>query len=169
MKLKFSIIYSWFIRTITFFLPDAPIIMRFRGFLYSLMMKECGRNFQVTSTAIINSLSTMKVGNNVYIGSNTVILAPDVEIEDEVLIGPLNLIVSRNHTLKDGSFRLGPSKREKVHLKYGSWVSGNCCVLPGAVLPASSVLAAGSVLNRPFDVPFALYAGSPAQFKKQLR
>lgn len=85
---KLSIFYSWFIRTITYFLPNFPVIMRFRGFLYSLMMKECSYNFQVHSSVHINSLWGLKVRESVYIGPNTVIIAVDVEIGNHVLIGP---------------------------------------------------------------------------------
>lgn len=168
MKNKISIIYSWFIRSVTYFFPNIPVLMRFRGFLYSLMMIKCGKNFQVASNAIINSLSGIKVGDNVYIGPSTIILATDVRLEDEVLIGPLNLITTGNHTLKNGSFRYGEPSRGKVVIKKGSWVSGNCTVLAGAVLPESSVLAAGSVLNKPFKSTHSMYAGVPAQFKKKL-
>src|SRR5690554_2289877 len=97
MKLKISILYSWLVRTLTYFLPNIPILMRFRGFLYSLMMEHCGKNFQVTSSAIINTLSELKVGNNVYIGSNTVVIGIYFIIEDDVLIGPNCVISGRNH------------------------------------------------------------------------
>ena len=168
MKLKISIIYSWFVRTLTYFLPNIPFIMRFRGFLYSLMMAECGKDFQVASSVIINSLSGLKVGKHVYVGPNTIILATELTIEDTVLIGPANLIASGNHTLENGSFRYGSPSRNKIIIKKGAWISGNCSILSGAVMPESSVLAAGSVLNKEFQEKYGLYAGSPACFIKKL-
>ena len=56
MKHKFLLLYSWFVRTIMYFLPDIPFIMRFRGFLYGVGMKKCGKDFQVTHNAIIKEL-----------------------------------------------------------------------------------------------------------------
>ena len=52
---------------------------------------------------------------------------------------------------------------------------GRCCfvgtrnvILGGAVLPDCSVLGAASLLNKAFDKPFALYAGTPARHLKML-
>lgn len=168
MKLKLSILYSWFVKTTTYFLPNFPFIMRFRGFLYSIMMKECGSDFQVTSTATLVSLAGLRFGNNVYIGHNCVIVSADLEIEDEVLVGPNCVLASGNHSKENGSYRFGAFVRGKIIIKKGSWIAGNCTVLSGAILPESSVLAAGSVLNTSFDVSSALYAGSPAILKKKL-
>jgi acetyltransferase-like isoleucine patch superfamily enzyme len=168
MKVKVSIIYSWFIRTVTYFLPNLPIIMRFRGFLYSLMMKECGKNFQVASSAIINSLAGLIVGSDVYIGSNTIIIAVDLIIENEVLIGPSCVISGGNHTFSNGSFRFGPSIGSKVKICKGSWVAANCTITAGSALPPRSILAANAVLSSKFDKSDCLYAGIPAKFIKEI-
>lgn len=168
MKIKLSILYSWFIRTTTYFLPNLPVIMRFRGFLYSLMMKECGNNFQVTSSTMINSLAGLVVGRDVYIGPNTVIIAVDVIIEDEVLIGPSCLISGGNHSFSNDSFRFGPTIGRPVLISEGSWVAGNCTITAGSVLPPRSILAAGAVLTSKLDKSDCLYGGIPAKFIKEI-
>ena len=53
MKHRLLLLYSWLVKTVLFFLPDIPLIMRFRGFLYSLGMPSCGSNFQVAHNVII--------------------------------------------------------------------------------------------------------------------
>lgn len=166
MKVKISIMYSWFIRTITYFLPNLPLIMRFRGFLYSLMMKECGVNFQVTSSALINSLAGLVVGRDVYIGPNTIIIAVDLIIENEVLIGPNCVISGANHTFSNGSFRFGPSIGSPILICQGSWVAANCTITSGTILPPRSILAASAVLLDKLNKPDSLYAGIPAKFIK---
>ncbi|CAM3389201.1 acyltransferase [Aequorivita lipolytica] len=168
MKLKFSILYSWLIRTLTFFLPNIPFLMRFRGFLYSVMMKECGKDFQVTSSAIINSLSGLIIKNHVYIGPNTVIIGVDIIIEDEVLIGPNCVISGGNHSFLNGSFRFAPSIGAPVLIKKGSWIAANCTITAGAVMPHRSILAAGAVLSQKFTDGDALYGGIPAKFIKTI-
>ncbi|MDR1417829.1 MAG: acyltransferase [Endomicrobium sp.] len=137
--------------------------MRFRGFLYSLMMKECGKDFQVASTVTINSLSGLEVGNNVYIAYNNVIIGTKVRIGDEVMIGPNCLISSGNHTFKDNSFRYGKNNTKGVEIGSGSWVAGNCSVIGGAVLPKQSILAAGAVLNKKMTEERSIYGGVPAK------
>ena len=168
MRLKISILYSWFVKTITYFWPNFPQLIRLRGFLYSLMMEQCGKDFQVHSSATLVSLSGLNIGNHVYIGPNCVILSVNLKIEDEVLIGPNCIIASGNHTQINGSYRFGAFQRGAIVIKKGSWISGNCSVLSGAVLPESSILGAGSTLNKEYQTPSALYAGSPAVFKKVL-
>lgn len=163
-KLKVSILYSWFVRSLTYFLPNHPICMRLRGALYSLMMDECGKNLQVASSVILNSLCGLRFGNNVYIAPNSVFIGIDVRIEDNVIIGPSCVFSGGNHQFDGQSFRNLPSKVEgPVIIKEGSWVAANCTVISGAVLPKHSVLAAGSVLNRKFDSERKVYGGSPAK------
>lgn len=168
MKHKVSIIYSWFVRFITSFLPNIPLFMRIRGLLYSFMMKKCGKNFQVTSSTIINSLTGLSVGNNVYIAHFTVLIGNNITIEDEVLIGPNCVISSGNHTRIENSFRYGKSEEEEIQIKKGSWISGNCSILAGSILPECSVLAAGAVLNSKNELPNSIYGGIPAKWIKAL-
>lgn len=169
MKHRLLLLYSWFIRIVLFFMPDVPIIMRFRGWLYGLGMKKCGRDFQVTHDARITGLECMTVGKHCFVGNQTLIFANnDISFEDEVMIGPLNLINDGNHTSLNGSFRFGFPDRGTILLKKGCWVSASCIVLRNSVLPEGAVLAANSVLNEVFDLPNSIYVGSPAIFKKQL-
>ncbi|HVI48422.1 MAG TPA: acyltransferase [Chitinophaga sp.] len=169
MKTRLSILYSWLVRTLTLLLPNVPVCMRFRGFLYSLMMKRCGRDFQVTSTAILNSLSGLSVGDHVYIAHNCVLIGVDIEIGDKVLIGPNCIISSGNHTYLDDAYRFGKSEVRPARIGNGSWIAGNCSIVGGAGLPPKSVLGAGSVLNKAFTEERGLYAGAPAGFIKKLQ
>lgn len=167
MKHKLLLLYSWLIRTTLFFLPDAPIFMRLRGKMYSYGMKECGRNFQVAHNAILNTLETISVGRDVYIAYSCVLLGGgEIELGDEVVIGPGVVIASGNRTRKFNSFRFGNSRAGTIQLEKGSWVGSNCTIVPGAILPKGSILAANSVLNRKFTTPNSLYAGVPAVLKE---
>lgn len=163
MKVKLSILYSWLIKSITYFLPNHPIFMRFRGFLYSIMMKKCGFDFQVASSVTINSLSGFEVGNNVYIAHNNVIIGTKIIIGDEVIIGPNCMISSGNHTFKINSFRYGKSITKGVIIEDGCWVAGNCSIIGGSHLPKHSILAAGAVLNRKMEEEKSIYGGVPAK------
>ncbi|WP_201607906.1 acyltransferase [Psychrobacter immobilis] len=166
---RLSIIYSWGVRLSTRVLPDVPPVMRFRGFLYSFMMKSCGSNFQVSSTSYINSLNGISVGDDVYFAHNVVVLGKEITIENEVMIGPNTVVVSGNHSFLGNSFRFGKSISQPIVIEEGSWISANCSILSGAVLPCRSILAAGSVLNKAFSEEKSLYGGSPAKFIKRLK
>jgi maltose O-acetyltransferase len=149
-------------------MPDIPVVMRFRGRLYALMMERCGRNFQVASTVIFNSLTGLSIGHNVFFGHRAIIIALDIEIGDEVLIGPSVVISGGNHSFLKTSYRFGPHVAQKVTIGNGAWICANCVVTAGSVLPDRSVLAAGSVLTKVFDQKDSLYAGVPAKLLKQI-
>lgn len=165
---KFSIIFSWFIRVSTRILPDIPSIMRFRGFLYSLMIPNCGVNFQVCSTVYLNSLVGLNIGDNVYLAHNCVVLGKNITIEDEVLIGPNTVVVSGNHSFLGDSFRFGASITKPIIISKGSWVGANSVVLAGSIIPPKSIIGAGSVVSKKFEKSKALYAGNPAKLIKIL-
>ena len=172
---KILIIYSWFVRTATYFLPNSPSIMRFRGFLYGIGMTSCGKNFQITSSVYFNSVKGMIIGDNVYIAHNTVIIASSIAIEDNVIIGPNCVISDGNHIFRNGSFRFSYlnwkeatlkknlSLKHSVTLKKGSWVGANCTLVGGTVLPEGSILAAGAVLTKSFTDKMKIYGGVPAK------
>lgn len=167
MKHKFLLLYTWFVRSLLFFWPDIPMIMRLRGWLYGLGMEHCGHNFQVTHDARLTSLEDIIVGNDVFVGNMSLIFAHGtITFEDQVMIGPLCMISGGNHTKENGSFRMGEGVIGDVTIGYGSWVAANSTVTAGATLPRGSVLGANSVLTRSFDKPDSLYAGVPAKLIK---
>lgn len=166
---KLLLLYSWFVKSILFFLPDYPLFMRFRGFLYSLVMKSAGKNFQVAHNAILLNLETISVGDNCYIAYFSILIANPkgaIILDDEVQIGPHCVVVSDNHTSINHSFRYGKCHEEQIILGRGSWVGANSIILKGSILPSGSVLGAGSVLNKKFEIKNSLYAGSPAKLIK---
>ncbi len=168
MRNKFIILYCWFVRTLLFFFPDIPIFMRFRGWLYGLFMIRCGKDFQVTHDVVIKELNHIAIGKHCFIGNGSVVMGSGlIEIGDDVMIAPNVVVVSGNHTSVSQSYRRGKIDAGRVSIGNGSWVASNCTVAKGAVLPEDSVLAANSFLNKHYDVPHAIYGGSPARLIKE--
>ena len=129
MKHKLLLVYSWFVRTVLFFLPDFPFFMRFRGWLYGLGMKKCGKNFQVTHSAVLNTIDMIVVGDNVYIANFCSLIANGViEIGDNVLFGPGVVVSSGNHKYVNGQL-VKESDRKDVMIEKNSWVAANCTVV----------------------------------------
>lgn len=154
MKHKLLLIYSWLIFTLTYFWPDFPFTMKVRGKLYALAMKKSGRNFQVASGAILRTLENITVGDDVYIANYVIINAGgEVIIDSQVLIGFRSCIIAGNHTLKNGSYRFGMSKTRTIQIGFGSWIGCNCSILAGAIVPASTVIGAGSTVARKLGEP----------------
>ncbi len=169
MKHKLLLLYSWFVRTALFFLPNVPVFKRFRGWLYSLGMKSSGRNFQVANDVLLLNLETISVGDNCYIANNSILIANpqgDIILGNNVMIGPQCVLVSDNHTSFNGSYRYGKCVEGIIIIEDGAWVGAHSTVLLNSKLPSNSCLGGGSLLNKSFDVSNALYAGIPAKLKK---
>lgn len=142
------LVYGHFVRLITVFLPDTPLTMRFRGYLYSFMMKGCGSNFQVSSTSVIRGLQNIIVGDNVYLGPNSYLLSVcEIELSDEVLIAMNTVIVDGNHGELNGSYRFAKGKRKKVVIGSGTWVAANCVISAGAEIGNGCVIGACCHVN----------------------
>ncbi|MDD6642133.1 MAG: acyltransferase [Bacteroidales bacterium] len=165
MKHKLLLLYSWFVRISLFWVPDMPFTMRFRGWLYGLGMKRCGKDLQVAYNAIVKDLENISVGNHVYFAPSTCIYG-HLSIEDEVLIAMGSVVISGNHTSVCGSYRFGPSDQGITSIGRGAWVGANCTLLKGAHLPENSVLAANSCLTKAMAIPNAIYGGVPARLIK---
>lgn len=171
MKHKLLLVYSWFVRTILFFLPDIPLFMRFRGWLYGLGMNKCGNNFQVTHSAILNTIDKIVVGNNVYIANFCSIIANGyIEIGDNVLFGPGVVISSGNHKFANGQ-PIKESDQKDVTIGQNCWIAANCTIVGGSILPEGCVLAANSVLTSKLEINATgcLYGGTPAKYIKTIQ
>lgn len=167
MKRKFLLIYCWLVRILLYFLPDIPLVMRFRGWLYGLGMKKCGCDFQVTHDAIIRELHNITIGNHCFVGNGVIMMGSGkINIGNDVMIAPHSVIVSGNHTSKDGSYKKGRIDTGIITLKDGTWVASNCTIVKNSALPEDSVLCANSFLNKDFSLPHSIYGGVPAKHIK---
>lgn len=172
MKRKVSILYAWLVRSITFFLPDIPLCMRFRGFLYGFMLKKVGTNFQVAHSAILNSITMLEVGNNVYIANNTSLLCGGgVSIGHNVIIAPGVVISSDNHTNSASTgFRFSQVEFSPVIIEKNSWVCANVIITAGSVVLEGSLVCPGSAYTKnSHSKSHSIYSGLPAKYIKSMR
>ncbi|WP_272670896.1 acyltransferase [Providencia sp. PROV147] len=141
MKQKILLIYTWFIRTILIILPDMPVIMRFRGFLYSFAMKSCGKNFQVSASASIRGIQNISCGNHVYFGPNSYIFSRiSIVIHDEVLIAMNSVIIDSNHGKDNNSYRYVRGRTQEVIIEKGAWIAANSVVTAGSHIKEGTIV-----------------------------
>ena len=157
--------YLWFhfMMLATGWLPDLRPILRLRGYLLRPAFKSCGRNFQIARHVTVNFSNCLEIGNDVYIATGCWLHAwGGIVIEDEVQLGPYVVLVTGNHTRKDGSYRDGPSETGPIRLGKGCWLAAHATVTKNVTIGCGALLAANSVATH--DVPpLALAGGVPAR------
>jgi hypothetical protein len=167
MKHKIFLLYAWFVRTVLFFFPDMPVVMRFRGWLYGLAMAKCGNDVQITHDVVIKELENITIGNNCFIGNHSILMGSgEIIIEDEVSIAPHVVLISGNHISENNSYKNKKADKGTILICKGAWIAANSTVQKDTVLPESSVLSANSFLNKAFDTPHSIYGGVPARLIK---
>lgn len=111
---------------------------------------EVGANFAMTGGALC-AASRIKIGDNVIVGANSVIVDTDFHPVDPV---------SRIELLSDG-------KTAEVIIEDDVFIGMNCLVLKGVTIGRGSMIGAGSVVFG--KVPAGVvYAGNPAHFMRKL-
>lgn len=94
-----------------------------------------------------------------------------IDCTDSVTLGRFSLIAGVRSVLFTHSIDLDRGKQACAPIQLGAYcqVGTNSVLLPGSSLPDFSALGANSLLNKRFDVPYRLYAGSPARETGELR
>lgn len=172
MKKIFRLLrYDWplhFILLVTNWLPDNIKFIRLRGKLASYFFKSCGIKLGIGRGVTFYNPSQISIGSDVYIGYGCWFLGSDgITIHDEVLFGPYVVISASDHTKKNGSFRYGLPKGDKVIINYGAWIGAHCSIASGTQIGKGSVIGANSFVNRNVD-DSVLFAGNPAKFIKNI-
>ena len=149
MKKSLKSISLHFVLFFTNWLPDNVIFLRLRGFLAGFFLMGTCRNLRLGRNLTFYNPSKIYVGDDVYIAyGNWFCALEKIIIEDEVMFGPMSMIISGNHSRINGSYRHGREQNEKIIIEKGSWVGGNCSILSGAKIGSGTAIGANSVANK---------------------
>ena len=105
------------------------------------------------------------IGDNFYMNAGCHILG-EIEIGNDVLIGPKTVIWSRDHSIaKNELIRKQPYFDKKITIGNDVWIASNVTVLKGVKIGDGAVIGAGSVVVN--DIPeYAVAVGNPARVIK---
>ncbi len=127
-----------------------------------------GINVTIWDHVQIDSPSKLKIGNNVSVNRGCILHAGgEIEIGNDVLIGPAVIIYSQNHSYRDLSKKIINQgyNTKKVNIGSNVWIAANAIILPGVTIGEGAVVAAGSVVTKDVD-PNTIVGGNPAIFIK---
>ncbi len=125
-----------------------------------------GDNVTLNRYAYINgSRGGVKIGGGTEINNFSVITGTgEVEIGENVLIGPNVHIISYQHSFKDREQLI--KKQEwiygKVTIEDDVWIGASAVILAGVIIGKGSVVGAGSVVTKSCG-PYSVLAGVPAR------
>lgn len=146
-------------------LPSFGWGIKFRGWLYSKLIKQCGKNLSLSSLVNIYNPSTLICGDNVYLGYCSYIGDGDIRLGDEVVIGPYVSITAGNHLFKDGSVRFGGYAYKPISIGRGTWIGAHASILSGVTIGKGCIVAAGSVVVNDVE-DGKIVGGAPARILK---
>ena len=103
------------------------------------------------------------IGDNVYIGPNSVIgVGGCVEIDDGCQIGARLTMSAENHDSVNGDFTCEGVSRKGIHIGKNCWIGNNVCILDGVSIGDGVVIGAGAVVTRNIPAHKVAY-GVPAR------
>lgn len=109
------------------------------------------------------------IGKKTHIGESTIVFSDmSIEIGDNVIIGPQNIIVDFDHTYESFEIPInqqGISRREVI-IEEDVWISSHCVIIKGVKIGKGSVIGAGSVVNKEIP-PYSVAAGVPIRVIKK--
>lgn len=143
----------------------------FRFGVGNIVNNDIGINFW-SAPNVSPANSQIIIGDNNYFnGSENSIIGP---LNTRIIIGDGNLfaghikIWGRNdHIIYDVKTKKRLNVDRDVVIGSSNWICECSTILPGAELGNNSVLALGSILNKPIKVNNVLVAGVPAAVKKE--
>lgn len=135
-----------------------------------------GNNATIIPPAIINGYNNIFLDENVSIGANSVLFAPNstIVIKKYTIIGPNVLISTGNHYSKVGKFISETTEKDKLEdgvklnrnvvIEEDVWIGANVSVLCKKI-GRGAIVACGAVVKS--DVlPYSIVGGVPAKIIK---
>ena len=141
-----------------------PNTEEYNDLLKELFGDNLGENTQIMAPISGAAFDQMKIGNNVFINSNSLLMARGgITIEDDVMFAANVQLLSNNHDEYDRQVLLC----KPIHIKMGAWIGAGASILPGVTIGKYAIVGAGAIVTK--DVgDYEVAVGVPAKVVKTL-
>ncbi|MBT63400.1 MAG: acetyltransferase [Puniceicoccaceae bacterium] len=147
--------------------PLGPLCGKFRAFLAKRLISESGEGLRVSSRVNFGSGKRVKLGDRCILSPGLTIIG-DVEIGDDLMIGPDVVMVSYNHAYSDPTVAMqfqGVTESRPVVIGDDVWIGMRAMIMPGVKIGSHAIVGGGSVVTK--DVPdWGIVGGNPAKLIK---
>lgn len=153
---------------ILFSLPRYPALNRMKAFFLSQVGAKIGKRVVFYPGVWLAPGRNLVVGDDVDFALDVLVTTSGgVTIGDRTLIGYRTQILSSNHCIPEGKWRVFAAGHESkpVLIANDVWIGANCLILPGVSIGEGAVVAGGSIVTKNVP-PFAIVAGNPARILK---
>lgn len=141
-----------------------PNTDEYNNLLKELLGDNLGENSMVMAPIAGAAFDHIKIGNNVFINSNSLLMARGgITIEDDVMLAANVQLLSNNHDEYDRQVLLC----KPIHIKKGAWIGAGASILPGVTIGEYAIVGAGAIVTK--DVgDYEVAVGVPAKVVKKL-
>ena len=141
-----------------------PNSEEYNEIIKQLFGDNIGENSTVMAPIAGAAFDHIKIGNNVYINSNSLLMARGgMTIEDDVMLAANVQLLSNNHDEYDRQVLTC----KPIHIKRGAWIGAGASILPGVTIGKYAIVGAGAIVTK--DVgDYEVAVGVPAKIVKTL-
>lgn len=141
-----------------------PMSEEYNSLLKEFFGDNLGENSMIVAPIAGAALTHLKLGDNVFINSNSLLMARSgITVEDDVLMAANVQLLSNNHDEYDRQILTC----KPIHIKKGAWIGAGASILAGVTVGEYAIVGAGAIVTK--DVPdYAVVVGSPARVVKTL-
>ena len=141
-----------------------PNTEEYNNLLKELFGDNLGENSQIMAPISGAAFDRIKIGDNVFINSNSLLMARGgITIEDDVMLAANVQLLSNNHDEYDRQVLTC----KPIHIKKGAWIGAGASILPGVTIGKYAIVGAGAIVTK--DVgDYEVAVGIPAKVVKTL-
>lgn len=141
-----------------------PNTDEYNNLVKELFGENIGENSTVMAPIAGAAFDRVKIGGNVFINSNSLLMARGgITIEDDVMIAANVQLLSNNHDEYDRQVLTC----KPIHIKKGAWIGAGASILPGVTIGENAIVGAGAIVTKDVgDCEVAV--GIPARVVKTL-
>ena len=141
-----------------------PMTEEYDEILNELFGDNLGENSRIMAPISGAAFDRLKVGNNVFINSNALLMCRGgIQIDDDVMLAGNVQLLSNNHDEYDRQILTC----KPIHIKKGTWIGAGASILPGVTIGEYAIVGAGAIVTR--DVgDYEVAVGVPARVVKTL-
>ncbi len=136
--------------------------------LFRELFNKTGERFWITPPFRCDYGYNISVGENFYANYECIILdVCEVNIGDNVLLGPRVTIYTAGHPIDAEVRNTGLEYGKKVNIGSNVWVGGSTVINPGVTIGDNVVIGSGSVVTK--DIPSGVVAaGNPCRIIREI-